>query len=507
MHARDAMWRSVARVPLLLIFLAIAAMAQQAPPLLVAFDFEPVNCEPSLGAKVAEMFRGHALRRRAFQVIEQSEFEEALAAWRLAPVTLETDPGAVGEWVEQKFGAAVAIWGRIERLGPDNYRLHVRALDRRRDGTHPIVSGTFDSTLHGIVLTVDAVLDELLDVHREPARDLLAETDWKSRPNLVVNGDFERGKDTPEGWEPVDGLCSFWVEGVSPDGKCIMFDTMVLESQYTEWRRAFESGASARDAPAKVPPRPPYYDTVGGTTGAHLYSDPIPIRQGKTYRLDFDYLGPEGATKVFVKGYAPFRDADGKTVHREVYRTQVDIHPQHPDRWEHFARLMHPSQPFFLLPIRSPEDGNSTGERIRAALARHLSELGVEPVADLAETLQKLGDAAEEIRYETSKFQVEGIVRTRLGRGVVVWGEAVSDGGKVNVRLRSLDVRPDATTKDWWNERSVARSALEHECDRIARDIVENARLVTFLRVKLDAYWPPGEYYFDNVCITEEKSE
>jgi len=493
---------------ILLCAAAIAASkpADAPPPVLVVFDFEAVNCPPSLGEKIAEMFRGHALRRRAFQLIEQADLEELIAGAHRPPVTLGSDPAALAEWAERTFGAEIIIWGRIERIRPDAYRLHARVLDLREDANVPVLSKTYDSTLHGTVRSVDAVLDEILHVEREPPRDLLADTSWRQRPNLVVNGDFERGDGTPEGWEPVDGLCSFWVDGVSPDGKCVMFDTMVLESQYAEWRKAFERGASAQDAPAKIPPRPPYYDTVGGTVGAHLYSDPIRIQQGKTYRLDFDFLGPGGATKVFVKGYAPFRGPHG-IVHREVYRTQVDLHPKRADQWEHFARLMHPSQPFLLLTIRSSFDDNATGDRLRALLADRLAKFGVRPIADLAETRRKIADVEEQLCYDASKFLVEGIVRTRFGRGVVVWGEVAPQDAELKVRLRSLDVRPDATTKDWWNERTVKPDALEREAERIAADIVENARLVTFLRVKLDAYWPPGDYYFDNVWITEEPED
>src|SRR4051794_18084175 len=50
--------------------------------------------------------------------------------------------------------------------------------------------------------------------------------------NLVPNGDFEEGKDTPTGWQAVDGLTTFWVKDPDPrHGKVIKFDTDVYQKQ------------------------------------------------------------------------------------------------------------------------------------------------------------------------------------------------------------------------------------------------------------------------------------
>ena len=99
------------------------------------------------------------------------------------------------------------------------------------------------------------------------------------------------------------------------------------------------------------------------------------------------------------------------------------------------------------------------------------------------------------------------MVRNVFERGVIVWGEIERADGQLKVRLRSLDVREAAGTKDWWQEYTLAPATLKTEGERIAREILVNARLVTFLRVKLDAYWPAGLYHFDNIWITEEPVE
>src|SRR5262245_22189673 len=83
--------------------------------------------------------------------------------------------------------------------------------------------------------------------------------------NHCPNGDFEQGKDTPDGWQQVDGLTTFWID--DPDkkrGKLIKFDTDVLQSQGYEWWGKISMGGKAKDAPAKKPTTTPKYDTLAG---------------------------------------------------------------------------------------------------------------------------------------------------------------------------------------------------------------------------------------------------
>jgi len=474
-------------------------------PTLIVFDFQYPAKKGDLGSRVAEMFRWHAFRRNAFITLENAPFQEALEeAGGFAP-TIETPAKVVSEFVDKHFGAQLAIWGKVERIRADDYRLRVRIIDRRKNVAKPVIAKTYPSTLHGMVESVDAALDELLGVKRPAARDLLKETGWRNRKNLVKNGDFEKGVTTPEGWEPVDGLAIFCVKGKSPTGKCIMFDTMVEEPQYKKWRNAFARGAPAKDAPKKTPPKPPYYGTIGGTVGAHIYSDPIPIQQGKVYRIDFDYKAMPGETKVFVKGYAPFFSKDGAITHREVYRRQINLYPKTNGReWEHDARLIHSSQPFIILTIRSDFDNDRTGEQLRRLLAQHLTAMGVNPIRDLKESAQLVKSYRNILNYKESKYSVARMVKNVFEQGVVVWGEIHKEDTRMKLQLRSLDVREAAGTKDLWDERTIAAGQLTAESEKIARKIFVNSRPVTFLRVKLDAYWPPGLYYFDNIRITEE---
>jgi hypothetical protein len=102
--------------------------------------------------------------------------------------------------------------------------------------------------------------------------------------NLVPNGDFEDGTNTPTGWQVVDGLTTFWVKDDDPKrGKVIKFDTDVYQTQGYEWWAKIAKGAKAKDAPKKIPTVGDKYDTLAGLDGVWYWSDFIPIEKGKAY--------------------------------------------------------------------------------------------------------------------------------------------------------------------------------------------------------------------------------
>ena len=517
--------------------------AGEALPLLVVFDFESTFDNDKLGRKAAEMFRGHAFRSGEFTMLDPVTREEVAAAVAAPPFNLQTSPVEAAEIAAKFLDAQIAIWGRVERLRPDEYLLHVRILDRRDDPAALALQKSYTSTYHGIQVSVDKVLDEFLGTRRQVKKEPLDDDSWLERRNLCANGGFEVGDLSPARWERVDGLCTFWVDSPDGDGKCIMIDTDVNLDQYERWLRRFKKGAPASKAPTKTPTVPPKYDTVGGITGAHLYSDPIPIRQGVAYRADLFLRGPNGNAKCFVKGYSPFypRNAKsakegagpaaegvpnagnpstrpagkpstrpaGKPEYREVYRAQINLKCETDGaEWEHFAMIFHPSQPFLMLTIRSDFDGGRSGEKLRKLLDRGLRAQGIVPMIDSDEAVKRIRqkNVAHLITYDASKYQVAKVVHNLFGRAAVVWGNIVKKGAGYETRIRMLDVRhATATTKDLWAPPlKTSLDGLETTSSEILKTILRNARLVAYLRVKLDAYWPPGTYYFDNVWITEE---
>ena len=112
--------------------------------------------------------------------------------------------------------------------------------------------------------------------------------------NLLANGDFEEGDDTPKGWQKVDNLTSFYVKDTDPKhGKCIKFDSDVLQSQaYDWWYQLHRKGKTLKDMPAKKPVGGAIYDTIGGLDGCFFWSDPVPVEKGKAYWLTIDSKGP-----------------------------------------------------------------------------------------------------------------------------------------------------------------------------------------------------------------------
>ena len=139
---------------------------------------------------------------------------------------------------------------------------------------------------------------------RSPPRPRLAADPKKDGKNLVPNGDFEDGTDTPARWQTVDGLTAFYARDPDPKhNKCVKFDTDVLQSQGYEWWAKFARAEAlratfgtldqplwaasvfpprAQDAPKKLPTVEPKYDTLAGLDGVWYWSDffPVETRQG-----------------------------------------------------------------------------------------------------------------------------------------------------------------------------------------------------------------------------------
>ena len=125
-----------------------------------------------------------------------------------------------------------------------------------------------------------------------PAERVAADTKASTAKNLLPNGDFEEGTDSPRGWQQVDGLTTFWVKDADPKrGKVIKFDTDVYQTQAYDWWVKIAKGSKARDAPKKKPTTGDKYDTLAGLDGVWYWSDFIPIEKGKAYWLTLDYKG------------------------------------------------------------------------------------------------------------------------------------------------------------------------------------------------------------------------
>jgi len=161
--------------------------------------------------------------------------------------------------------------------------------------------------------------------------------------NLVCNGSFEKGKNTPEGWQRPDKLTTFRVPrpGGKPDQMCIMMDTDVYEAEVTEWHETLKRNPHARP-PRKTQPTGERYNTIGGTYGVPFWSDEIPVKKGAAYRIRAEMKGTsKGDTfpKVFVKGFA---DIKGRP--RKVYEFYLACRNT-TGRWQTYtSKPFHPSR-------------------------------------------------------------------------------------------------------------------------------------------------------------------
>lgn len=139
--------------------------------------------------------------------------------------------------------------------------------------------------------------------------------------NLLANGGFEQGKDSPSCWHvstPGDvnkkvewGKNIVFDAKTSPNGRCVKF---LMNEPSTE------------------------FGSIAANEGFGFGSDLIPVQFGKKYRVSVD-LRVRGKRKkdlpysfVFIKG---FRDdpVKGKLM---VFQAQMDCEMKTPDEWKRF---------------------------------------------------------------------------------------------------------------------------------------------------------------------------
>jgi len=489
------------------VLLAALPVEAAGKPFIVVFDFESDFDDGEMGKKVAKIFRGHAYRRRIYQTIDDISLDEVVSGTFLA--TWNTAPEDVAAFARKALQADIVIYGKVTKRPPEQYGIFVRILELTDDGPKERLNKCYSAKgVHAIPEQIAAALNAIQGKRASPKADLLADESWKKRRSLVRNGGFEKGKGTPAHWEPVDGLASFWVDGESPTGKCVKFDTDVLEAEWSAWKKRFDGGTPAAQAPTKTPPKDPGYNTIGGTCGAHLYSDPVPVMPGMTYRLDFDLRAPAGdVSRVFVKGYGGVDEEKYGAQDREIYRAPVTLRvpKEEADRWKHFARLFRPTQSVIVLDFVSEFDGGEAGKKLTDEIYRAAKggkRVGVFPRDRVAEALasRKMPIDSRSVPEDIGLFAGE-----EFGHAIILWGEVLRGDGELGARVHALDVRQKIVKPLLTGQAFRSSKGSAHEIARaVMKRILGQKPVVKFLRIKLDAYWPRGFYYFDNVTLTEE---
>jgi hypothetical protein len=171
----------------------------------------------------------------------------------------------------------------------------------------------------------------------------------KEPNDTLINGTFEEKAEEvkgypprPKGWAHPDDFTSFWTD--DPErGKVIKIDTDVLEVE------ARKRQAAMRDAAAKqgdVPAAPTksaasnaqQYDVIGATYGVSYYSEKFKCKPKQAYKISFDYKGPSGGAKVWVRGWGTFNGEE-----RRRWEAIVNCRTAG-EGWRHFEQPFHPTR-------------------------------------------------------------------------------------------------------------------------------------------------------------------
>ena len=161
---------------------------------------------------------------------------------------------------------------------------------------------------------------------------------WAEPPaNLLPNGSFDEGEDTPLHWERANGLTTFYVREEGR-GRIVKMDTQVDRLQALDWMKAFAADPTL-PPPAKTPIGKESFATIGGNEGVMLDSDFIAAVPGQNYRLTADIKG-DGAPFVWIKGFQkhPKRDA-----YVDAYQTRLVGNGASPSAWKTYAIGFNPT--------------------------------------------------------------------------------------------------------------------------------------------------------------------
>jgi len=292
----------------------------------IPFNFVSEFDDGRYGGMVGEMI-WTKLDREGGVVIPESMYDvDAVCKMLGVTVGPDTPLEEVGRVVRDGFDADVGIWGKMERVEGfewDIYDFTIYAVDFSGDEPN-ILYEAVDQRTEVVsevpYIYVKNALDRLYGRQDfgGPSVDLIAEENWRTNPNLIVGGDFQRGANgVPMGWEdragqhrePLGNLASWATDPSDPENRMMRFQ--------------FGPG-------------------VGNGYGVMYYSHPTPIDEGATYRFQCRWRTSGPAVKIFIKCYdlmdtgyiveennsvgaSAQYESTGRQL-RECYRGQFNLH-------------------------------------------------------------------------------------------------------------------------------------------------------------------------------------
>jgi hypothetical protein len=279
----------------------------------IPFDFVSKFDDGRYGQTLGDMIWKKLQRQGGFTIPDSMlEVREWCERNRFQPGP-ETSLDKMKEIVRKEQAGDIGIWGKIERApGTDGdvYDLWIYIADFSADPVKMIYekkvrTKTVSEVPH---VYVKEALDRLYD--RGPvvasAPDPAIKERWERGPNLV-KGDFEKGRGSPAGWDPLPKYVTWIVEdGTKPLNHMVRFS---------------------------------FPEDVASGSGVLYYSDFFPVEEGATYRFRCRWRTTGSAAKVFIKCYDELptefhgkAEATAGTEKREVYRSQQNLTGE-PNTW------------------------------------------------------------------------------------------------------------------------------------------------------------------------------
>jgi hypothetical protein len=292
-------------------FLAGPAYAAELLPVanakvVIPFDFESRFDNGVYGQTISEMLWTKLKRDGGFILPEsmqdvrdwcqrtKTQPNPAMPLDRLKTIVVDEQAGDIG------------IWGKVERapgFDTDVYDLWITVADFSVQPPKILyTTKARTKTVSEIPqVYVKEALDRLYGRTSEPGAPAVADPAiaerWNHGPNLV-HGDFETGRDHPQGWDPLPAGVT-WVTA-KKDQSAEETGTRAIRFQFAK--------------------------EVAASTGVLYYSDYFPVEAGSTYRFQCLWRSTGSAAKVFIKCYDEVPGGiEGGAARREVYRSQQNL--------------------------------------------------------------------------------------------------------------------------------------------------------------------------------------
>jgi hypothetical protein len=325
----------------------VAAAAGEAPkadtppppaPVVAIFDFTSPG-DGAAGRQFTENLRIRA-KRLGLVIVEPLSMKEAMAGATMP--TLKTPAADMAAILKDRLDTQFGLWGEVTVSG-NVTTIEVRGLNIEKGAKDLTISRSWRAEDKQFVNPAqDEILTELTGIKKKKVPEATPEEDAKVPtvgPELLKNGDFEKGDKTPDAWQKIDGLTTFYVSEGMGGGKCLKVNTDVYHDEWVAWQKKIKEGAVATDAPPPTPTKGAKYDTVAGIYGVAFFSDPIPVTPGKAYKVNLNYRGQSADIffpKVFIRGYA---DVGGEK--RAVYDAYLSLRSKSQGKdWEWNVRIV-----------------------------------------------------------------------------------------------------------------------------------------------------------------------